>query len=110
MDEHEKKKQEIMEELARRFRDSSNNLKNVARRINEAARLHQDNLHSLDRAGQRLRECVGGDNAAVVFTYLEYVEFSNADEFRKFRAMDIITDEEIRNVDWDDLGRHLLSA
>lgn len=39
---------------------------------------------------------------------LEFIEFTSAEEFRKFAAMPIITDEDIAAVDWTELCRLLL--
>lgn len=109
MDERDKKKQELLNELARRFRDSAKNLKSVARRINTAAQEHDRAVDRMNSAGQRLRECVDGDSGTLPFTYLEYVEFTNAEEFRKFKNMPAITENEIEHVNWDDLCRQLVA-
>ncbi len=37
------------------------------------------------------------------FTVLEYIEFSSAAEFQKFKNMPSITEDEILKVDWNDL-------
>jgi len=110
MNDHERKKQELLEELARRFRDSAHTLKSVARRINDASQLHQESVRRMDQADAPLRECVGSDASPLTFTYLEYLEFSSADEFRKFKDLDIITEAEIAEVDWDALCQQLYSA
>ena len=105
--EREKRRQELLAELAKRFRESADTLKAVARRIHEAARMHEDNTRRLGAAGTRLRECVEGDTSPLPFTYLEFVEFASAEEFQKFKTMDLITTEEIAAVDWDDLCQKL---
>jgi hypothetical protein len=109
MDKREKKKQELLEELARRFRDSASTLKKVAKRINDASVAQRENCRRLDSAGARLRECVGSKTGPLSFSYLEYVEFSTAEEFHKFRVMPTVTEEEINAVDWEELSRQLLS-
>ena len=38
-----------------------------------------------------------------MFTYLEFLEFSSAAEFKKFRNMPVITREEVEGVDMDEL-------
>jgi hypothetical protein len=97
-----KRKQEMIEDLARRFRDSANTLRSVARKLDEASRVR--------------REARGADVAAVEarprtgrFTYLEFLEFSSAEEFRKYRELGPVTEEEIASVDWHALSRNLLS-
>ncbi|MHC4871113.1 MAG: hypothetical protein ACYTFY_04655 [Planctomycetota bacterium] len=37
------------------------------------------------------------------FTYLEYLEFSSAEEFEKFRDTPPISDADIAEIDWDTL-------
>ncbi len=41
-------------------------------------------------------------------TFRNYVELSSIEEFRKFRDMKAITNEEIRGTDFDELARKLL--
>ncbi|MBN2713625.1 MAG: hypothetical protein JXR97_14485 [Planctomycetes bacterium] len=103
----EKKRQELLKELARRFKDSANNLKNVARRIDKAARVHEDMRKRMDRASERLRECIDDEAPSIPWTYLEYVEFADAEEFKKFKSMEVITDAEIESVNWDTLSSKL---
>lgn len=110
MEDREKKRKELLQELARRFRDSASDLKSVARRIDTAARSHEENRHRVQRAGARLRECIEDNSASIPFTYLEYVEFGSAEEFKKFRGMDIITEDEIQTVNLDELVSKLQDA
>ena len=49
-------------------------------------------------------------SVSIRFTYLEYLEFASAAEFRRFKAMPLITDEEIASVDMDALCRNLTAA
>ncbi len=107
MNERERRKQELLDELARRFRDSANNLRDVARRINRAAKTNDDGKSRLERAGERLREYIDSVPGPLAFTYLEFVEFTSADEFRKFKAMPVVSREEIEETDMDDLCRQL---
>lgn len=46
----------------------------------------------------------------VSFTILEYMEFTNGAEFRKFRAMPPITHGEIATLDWRSLSEALLDS
>lgn len=110
MTDKDKKRQELLQDLARRFRDSASSLKHVARRIDNAARTHEDNRRRVQRAGERLRDCIDDDSSTVPFTYLEYVEFASAEEFKKFRSMDVISEDEIHHVDMDELSRQLQDA
>ncbi len=96
-----KRKQEMIEDLARRFRDSANTLRSVARKLDEASRVR--------------REARGTETAVALprprpgrFTYLEFLEFSSAGEFRKYRELAPVTEEEIASVDWQELSRNLL--
>ncbi len=106
-DERERRRRELLAELAKRFRESAHTLREVARRIHEAAGQHEENKRRLGVADKRLRECLANDDDGLPFTYLEFLEFSSAEEFRKFKHMDVITAEEIAKTDWDDLLRRL---
>ena len=37
------------------------------------------------------------------FTFIEYIEFSSADEFKKFKRMKPVTNADIQDCDWDTL-------
>ena len=108
MQEQERRRQELLEQLAKRFRDSADTLKGVAKRINEASQLHQQTVRRMDRANGQLRDSV--QEGSVTFTYLEYLEFASADEFRKFKQIDAITSEEIESIDWGDLCTRLTQS
>ncbi len=107
MSEKDRKREELLRELARRFRDSANTLRDVARKINDAAESHRQTMRRVERAGDRLRDCIGGDNSPTIFTYVEFLEFSTAEEFRKFKILEPITDEDLSRADLDDLTRRL---
>lgn len=109
MTDREKKRQELLKELARRFRDSADTLKEVARKINTAAQSNNNAHQRLNNVAVQLHDHVESDNARAPFTYLEYLEFSSAEEFQKFKVMDIITDEEIEAIDWEKLSGKLLT-
>ncbi len=110
MNKRDLQKEQLLEELAKRFRDSAHTLKSVARRINEASQMHQNTVRRMEHASESLRRSVDGNTAPLSFSYLEFLEFSNAAEFRKFKKMKVITDEEIKNIDWDELAQKLLGA
>ncbi|MCD7895960.1 MAG: hypothetical protein LUG50_04710 [Planctomycetaceae bacterium] len=103
MNEYENRRQEIMRELAERFKSSSEIMRMIARRIGEAAETHNANRRRLEEASTPLRDCVDIKNGPVPFSYREFVEFSSADEFERFRKLEPITAEEVAAVDWDSL-------
>lgn len=107
MNEHDSRRQEIMRELAERFKNSSEIMRMIAKRIGEAAETHNANRQRLEQASAPLRKCIDVRNGALPFSYREYVEFSSADEFERFRGLEPITEDEVRNVDWDGLSRGL---
>lgn len=43
------------------------------------------------------------------FTYREYLEFTGAEEFERFRTMEVVSDCDIANVEWDQLLARLIS-
>lgn len=108
MDERERRRQELLDELERRFKSSAETMRIIATRIGEAAKMHNTNAKRSERASRRLRECVGSDLSSIPFTYLEYLEFTSADEFEKFRSQPIITDHDIHSINWDELSRNLV--
>ena len=107
MEERERRRQELMNELAKRFISSSEAMRLIARRICEAAKVHNANRRRLDEASRPLRNCVEADAGPLPFTYREFVEFSSADEFIRFKEFPPITAEEISAIDWDDLSKKL---
>lgn len=109
MNERERRKQELLAELARRFRESAKNLREVAQRIDKVAQAHRETIQRLEKAGQELREYVEADQGPLAFTYLEFLEFTSAEEFRKFKSMPTITAKEIEEVNWEELSRRLLT-
>lgn len=108
MSEHEIRRQEIMRELAERFKNSSDIMRMIAKRIGEAAETHDANRRRIEQACTPLRKCVDTKNGSMPFSYREFVEFTTADEFERFRKLDPITTEEVSNVDWDALSKGLL--
>ena len=108
MNNRETRRQEIMQDLAVRFKSSAEVMQLIAKRIGEAAVSHEINHRRLKRAENALRKCVDPQSVALPFSYREYIEFKNAGEFEHFRAMEPITDEDIANIDWEKLSRDLL--
>ena len=105
-----RRRPETLEELARRYRDSADTIRSIARRIAEAAALHQENAARLQRLASPLRECVGAEREGIAFSYLEYLEFTSAEEFGRFRGVPPVTSADIAATDWDDLARRLTSG
>ena len=110
MNEHDNRRQEIMRELAERFKNSSEIMRMIAKRIGEAAETHNANRRRLEEASNPLRKCVDIKNGALPFSYREFVEFSSADEFERFRSLDPITKEDVESIDWDALSQGLLDS
>ncbi len=108
MNEHDSRRQEIMRELAERFKNSSEIMRMIAKRIGEAADTHTANRRRLEEASNPLRKCVDIAGGSMPFSYREFVEFSSANEFERFRNQDPITDDDLKNVDWDSLSKGLL--
>ena len=99
-----------MRELADRFKNSSEIMRMIARRIGDAAETHNANRKRIEEASNPLRRCVDIKNGAVPFSYREFVEFSSADEFERFKDMQPISSEEVNSVDWDALSKGLLDS
>ena len=108
MNDHENRRQEIMRELAERFKNSSEIMRMIAKRIGDAAETHNANRRRLEQASNPLRKCVDVKDGAMPFSYREFVEFSSAGEFERFRQLGPITDADVENVDWETLSRGLL--
>ena len=109
MSDNDERRQEIMRELAERFKNSSEIMRMIARRIGEAAETHNANRRRLERATSPLRKCVDVRNGTTMpFSYREFVEFSSADEFERFRESAPITADDVASVDWDTLAKGLL--
>jgi hypothetical protein len=108
MDDQETRRQKTLLELAEKFTRSSDIMRQVARRIGEAAAANHANQHRLEQASGSLRKCVGAKNPALPFSYREFVEFSSAGEFERFRHLAPVTDDDIKNIDWEALTRDLL--
>lgn len=108
MNEHENRRQEIMRELAERFKNSSEIMRMIARRIGEAAETHEANRRRIEQVSTPLRRCVDTRNGTVPFSYREFVEFTSADEFERFKDMQPITSDDVSGVDWDELSKGLL--
>ncbi len=108
MNEHDSRRQEIMRELAERFKNSSDIMRTIAKRIGDAAEVHNANRRRIEQASNPLRKCVDIKNGAMPFSYREFIEFTSADEFERFRRLDPITRDDVANVDWDELAKGLL--
>lgn len=107
MNDNDSRRQEIMRELAVRFKSSSDVMRLIAQRIGEAAQCHNANRRKLERAELALRKSIDPEGDSTPFSYREFVEFSSASEFEHFRKVDPINDDDIENVDWDELTKGL---
>ncbi len=110
MSEHESRRQEIMQELAERFKNSSEIMRLIAKRIGEAAETNNANRRRIEEVSAPLRKCVDVKNGTLPFSYREFVEFSTAEEFERFRASEPISAGDIESVDWDELAKGLLDC
>ncbi|MDR2391254.1 MAG: hypothetical protein LBE84_06225 [Planctomycetota bacterium] len=108
MDEREMRRQKLLRDLAERFSHSSDIMRQVARRIGEAAAASGANRRDLEKISAPLRKCVGAKTSSLPFSYREFVEFTSAEEFARFRDLAPVTEEDIEKIDWDGLSRDLL--
>ena len=107
MNERERRKEELLNELAKRYKDSSDTLKNLAMRIQSAAEESQDNTRIHEDQNQDLRTNIDANQGPLPFSYLEFLEFSSSAEFEKYKKMPVITSTEIETTDLDELIREL---
>lgn len=109
MNERERRKEELLNELAKRFRDSASTMKSLASRIQAAGKQSNEHTRRINAGNKKLRDSIESDSGPLPFSYLEFLEFSNAEEFDKFNDMPLITEDEINNTDLDDLCNKLQS-
>ena len=109
MNNHETRRQEIMRDLAVRFKSSAEIMQLIARRIGEAAESHEINHRRLERAETALRKCVDPQSVTLPFSYREFIEFKDAGEFERFRNVDPIRDADIASIDWEKLSNDLMN-
>lgn len=107
MTEKEKRKEELLNELSVRFKDSANTMRSIAKRIQAAAAQSFEHRKRLNSGSETLRTCVESKQGPLPFSYLEFLEFNDTDEFDKYKEMPLITDEDIKDVDLDDLASKL---
>ncbi|MDR3210336.1 MAG: hypothetical protein LBU79_00260 [Planctomycetota bacterium] len=110
MSDSDKERRELIRELGVRFQSSSDVMRLIAKRIGEAADIHQHNHHRLERVEETLGKSVDPHGSAIPFSYREFIEFTSAEEFARFRHQDPIKAEDIANIDWDTLARGLLGG
>ena len=107
MNEREQRKNELLKELSQRFQDNAAAMRRIAGRIQAAAAKSMELDRRLNSTGSRLGECVDGSRGVLPFSYLEYMEFQDSGEFRKFRDMPAVSDEDLSSLDLDGLCRQL---
>ena len=78
-------------------------------RIRSAAEQQQRNHQRLHKLNHSLKESLRQEPCCKA-TYLEYIEFSSANEFKRFRNISPITQDDIRSINWDDLTHDLLAS
>ena len=83
-------------------------MRQVARRIGEAAAANSANRRNLEKISAPLRKCVGAKSSSLPFSYREFVEFTSAEEFARFRDLAPISGEDIEKIDWDKFSLDLL--
>lgn len=109
MNERERRKEELLNELAKRYKDSSETLKNLAMRIQSAADESHEHTREHEDQNKELRNSLDADQGPLPFSYLEFLEFSSSAEFEKYKEMPVITSEEIESTDLDNLIDRLQS-
>ena len=107
MNEREQRKNELLKELSQRFQDNAAAMRRIAGRIQAAAAKSMELDRRLNSTGSRLGESVDGSRGVLPFSYLEYMEFQDSGEFRKFRDMPAVSDEDLSSLDLDGLCRQL---
>ncbi len=107
MNERERRKEELLNELAKRYKDSSETLKNLAMRIQSAADESHENTRTHEDQNKDLRENLDTDQGPLPFSYLEFLEFSSSAEFEKYKKMPVITSDEIAETNIDELINEL---
>ncbi|GHT00579.1 hypothetical protein FACS1894139_17460 [Planctomycetales bacterium] len=105
MTEREQRKNELLTELGKRFQTNAEAMRKIAGRLEQAAAKSRDLDRQLQGLSEPLQQCVAGKRGD--FSYREYLEFSRAAEFAKFRDMPAITAEELRAADFDQIGAEL---
>lgn len=108
MEERERRRQELMLELTRRFQESAITMRNIAERISEAAKIHNANKQSFDKLSKPLGDCIDSQTGELPFSYLEFLEFTSAEEFERFRNQKKITSQDINQINWENLSKQLL--
>lgn len=107
MNEREKRKEELLAELSRRFRDSASAMRSIAARIQAAACQSQEHTRRLAEGQEELRHSMDCEGGPLPFSYLEFLEFANPGEFSKFKEMPVISESDLENLDMDELSRRL---
>ncbi len=107
MNERERRKEELLNELAKRYEDSSETLKNLAMRIQSAAEESHEHTRIHEGNNKDLRNNLDAGQGPLPFSYLEFLEFSSSAEFEKYKKMPVITEQDIETTDLDELIKEL---
>ena len=103
MNERERRKEELLNELAKRYKDSAETMKNLAMRIQSAAQESHENTQKHEESNEDLRNNIEANQGPLPFSYLEFIEFSSSAEFEKYKHMPVITDKDIEATNLDKL-------
>jgi hypothetical protein len=132
----DKKRDEVLAQLATKLTVSAHQLSEAARRLQLAELTYREYLDRLRKLDQHMKQLIGmlqgpAENAAAPETnpafcepptpptkpankkklrYADYIEFSNYAELKKFEKMSKISDEEIAKCDSDELMKKLMNG
>jgi hypothetical protein len=98
--------QQHLDRTRGRLAESARLLEEVARRMVHARQLQEKNTARIREINRQLRASLR-QVPARRFSYLEFLEFSSADEFRRFRYQPPISRAEIEAVDMEELVERL---
>ena len=133
----DKKRDEVLAQLATKLTVSAHQLSEAARRFQLAELTYREYLDRLRKLDQHMKQLIGMLQAPAAETpapetnpafceppppeppakparkklrYADYIEFSNYAELKKFEKMQNISEEEIEKCDPDDLMRKLMNG
>jgi hypothetical protein len=99
-------RKEFLKTLAKRLQESAYALNKMAGKMDVISANQAEMVKSIGVSAETLERNIF-ENSEHEFTYLEYLEFSGSDEFKFYKHMGPITDEDIANVNWDELSSML---
>ena len=108
-EEKDRRPEEILQNLAKRLGNSSTDLDKVAGKIKQAADQQLNYQARMAKLNRDLKNSLSPISRRKA-TYLEYLEFSSAREFKRFHNVSPITQTDIESVNWDELTHELLAS